>query len=271
MRLERRDFLRLATAGAALGGAAPGLLLGGEGEPAMDSLAAHVKMRCDLAGGRTYWFYTGTVFGNRLGDATRPMLEVEGVSYSTLEALPDGSYRYRLKEAGYYLDPKTGKLQDQVMNPFTGERYRPEPYLSSQVNIFAPDLSVTPDVEKLPAGMEYRGRITPLRQFGDRAWSAEDLFVRTPLRGGEGDPDYRVQTSLATLSANRRDLADADRTFIDCQLNYQTLGTWREWMGMGDAPGMISWRMVGTKCREADLPAYLADRIARDHGGFFSG
>lgn len=271
MTLDRRSFLRMATAGAALGSVAPGALLASNAKLPMDSLAAHVKMRCDLAGGRTYWFYTGTVFGNRLGDATRPMLGVEGVSYSILEALPNGSYRYSLTEAGYYLDPETGSLQERVVNPFTGEHYRPEHYLSSQVNIMAPDLSVTPDLKELPPGLEYRGEITPVRVFADRAWSAEDLFVRMPLKSEEGQPDVRVQTSLATLSANRRDLVDPEQTFIDCQLNYQTLRSWYDWMGMGDQPGMISWRMVGTKCREADLPAYLADRIARDHADFFNG
>lgn len=274
MTLNRRRFLYTATAGAALGSAVPARLLGSEGAltdspPAIDSLAAHVKMRCDLAGGRSYWFYTGTVFGNRPGEATRPMLAVEGVSYSELETLPGGRYRYSLTEAGYYLDPESLTLEDRVLNPFTGKQYRPKHYLSSQVNIFSPDLSVKPDSDRLPPGLEYRGEITPLRVFGDRVWSAEDLFVRLPLKGGQGEPEFRVQTSLATLSADRRDLLDPEQTFMDCQLNYQTLGTWYDWMGMGDAPGMISWRMVGTKCRAADLPGYLAERIAGDHEGFF--
>jgi hypothetical protein len=45
-----------------------------------------------------------------------------------------------------------------------------------------------------------------------------------------------------------------DRDFVPCQMNYQTLATFRDWMGMGKQPGMMSWRMTGTKCGFDDLP-----------------
>lgn len=240
----------------------------------MRSLDAHLKMRCDLSGGRTYWYYSGTVFGNAFGESTRPMLGVEGISFSVLDKLPEGRFRYSLTEAGYYLDPATQSIKDEVVNPFTGEKYRPVHYLSSQSNFFAPDLSVTPDMKRPPPGLDFRGQITPVRVFRDTVWSAEDLFVRFPLANRAADlnqPEFLVQTSLATFTADRRDLLDPDLDFIACQLNYQTLGTWREWMGMGQRPGMISWRMVGTKCRVGELPSHLAERIAKDHKGFFDG
>jgi hypothetical protein len=240
----------------------------------MSSLDAHVKMRCNLRGDRTYWYYSGTVFGNEFGKSTQPMLGVEGISFSVLEKLPEGRFRYSLTEAGYYLDLATLSIRDEVVNPFTGEKYRPEHYLSSQKNLFWPDLSVTPDMKAPPPGLEYRGEITPVRVFRDVIWSAEDLFVRLPLAGtaaGSDEPAFTVQTSLATLTADRREVLDPDIDFVPCQLNYQTLGTFREWMGMGQRPGMISWRMVGTKCTVRELPGHLAERIARDHKGFFDG
>jgi len=272
--IRRRDLLGSAAFGATLMGGVPGRLPAGEPVPSLDSLEAHVRMRCNLHGERSYWFYTGTVFGNVIGQLTRPMLGVEGISFSVLEKLPEGRYRYSLTEAGYYLDIETQTLQEEVTNPFTEKPYQPKHYLSSQTNIFAPDLSVTPDLESLPPGLEYRGVITPLRTFKNAAWSAEDVFVRTPdprAKNDPGQPTHRVQTSLATLTADLRQLQDPDLDFVDCQLNYQTLGTWRDWMDMGATPGLISWRMVGTKCTESDLPGYLVDRIGADHDGFFGG
>lgn len=272
MTLRRRDLLGTAAFGAALASYRPGRATAQGSAHSLDSLEAHVRMRCNLDGRRTYWFYTGTVFGNVIGQATRPMLGVEGISFSVLDKLPGGRYRYSLTEAGYYLDVETQSQQDEVRNPFTGNTYRPKHYLSSQTNIFAPDLSVTPELEIRPPGLEYRGVITPLRTFKDAAWSAEDLFVRipSPQAGDSVDqPAYRVQTSLATLTASVRQLLDTDLDFVDCQLNYQTLGTWRDWMGMGATPGMISWRMVGTKSTESELPPQLVERIAADHDGFF--
>ena len=270
MNIDRRSLLL--SAGAALAGSHTGSLLAESPDFPMSALEAHVKMRCNLGGGRTYWYYTGTVFGNQIGQSTQAMLGVEGISFSVLEKLPAGRYRYSLTEAGYYLDPVTRTMKEQVLNPFTQEMYRPRHYLSSQSNFFSPDLSVTPDIARRPPGLDYRGEISPVTVFKDVVWSAEDLFVRVPAARGPEDPEgpeFKVQTSLATLTADRAEVLDPDRDFVDCQLNYQTLGTWREWMGMGARPGMISWRMVGTKCTEQDLPGYLADRIAKDHEGFF--
>lgn len=272
MNINRRRLLQ--TAAAALAGSqARQLRAGNPGFP-MSSLDAHLKMRCDLRGDRTYWYYWGTVFGNEHGQSTQPMLGVEGISFSVLDKLPEGRFRYSLTEAGYYLDLATQSITDEVVNPFTGEKYRPVNYLSSQRNFFSPDLSVAPDLEKPPPGFDFRGEITPVRVFRDSVWSAEDLFVRWPRAkkvAGSDAPEIRVQTSLATFTANRQELLDPDVGFVSCQLNYQTLGTWREWMGMGRRPGMISWRMVGTKCTVGELPGRLAERIAKDHQGFFDG
>lgn len=270
MSINRRQLLQLAAGGsAALAG--PLALRAADDEFPMSDLEAHVRMRGNLRGERTYWYYSGTIFGNRWGEVTRPMLRVEGVSFSTIDSLPDGHYRYNLKEAGYYADFESGEIRDRVLNPFTMEYYTPEHYLSPQKIIFAPDLSVTPDVEKLPPGLEYRGVISPLRRFQDQLFSSEDLFVRMPAPAGDGSqPDFRVQTSLAMFSARASHVLDANRDFVPCQFNYQTLATFRDWMGMGADPGMMSWRMVGTKCKEDDLPRAIHERIAGDHAGFFA-
>lgn len=272
MTVNRRKLLKFAAASAALTAAGRGRAAPGNDFP-MGDLEAHVRMRGNLRGERTYWYYRGTIFGNQWGKITRPMLRVEGVSYSVIDQLPEGKYRYNLREAGYYSDYESGEIRETVVNPFTGREYAPEHYLSAQKLIFSPDLSVRPDIEKLPPGLDYRGVISPLRHFKDTVWSSEDLFVRMPVADAADDPtrlDFKVQTSLATLSADPAHLLDTERDFVPCRLNYQTLATFREWMGMGREPGMMSWRMTGTKCGVEDIPAAIKDRIASDHGAFFS-
>lgn len=272
MAFNRRDLLRgAALAGGALA-AGPLASARAESNFPLGDLEAHLRMRGNLRGERTYWYYKGTVFGNAWGEATQPMLGVEGVSYSTIEALEDGRYRYSLNEAGYYSDPSSGLIEEEVLNPFTGEYYRPDHYLSPQTTLFSPDLSVKPDSDRLPPGLEYRGHITPARVFKNVVISSEDIFVRMPVRGAEDDPQrlpFKVQTSLATFTASREDLLNEKLDFVPCQFNYQTLATFREWMNMGTRPGMMSWRMVGTKCRENDVPRAIAQRIRAAHAGFF--
>ncbi|MFK7828672.1 MAG: DUF1838 family protein [Congregibacter sp.] len=269
--MDRRSFLKFAAGTSALASTTLANSLEESSFP-LNSLEAHVKMRGNLRGERTYWYYSGTIFGNRWGESTQPMLGVEGVSYSLIDALSGGRYRYSLNEAGYYSDHQSGEINAQVKNPFTGEYYLPKNYLSPQATIFSPDLSVRPDREALPPGVEYRGEITPVKVFKTAVVSSEDLFVRMRVRGAENDPDrldFKIQTSLATLTADRRDILNPDLDFVPCQLNYQTLATFREWMGMGSQPGMMSWRMTGTKCVFDDLPAHMIERIAADHKGFF--
>lgn len=273
MTIARREFLQFASIGGALLGTTPGVLAATDSKFPLSDLEAHVRMRGNTRGERSYWYYKGTVFGNQWGETTQAMLGVEGISYSTIEALADGSYRYSLNEAGYYSDPNTGEIGGLVTNPFTGKAYEPKHYLSPQKIIFAPDLTVTPDVEALPPGLEYRGRIAPLRVFKDTVISSEDLFVKMPRPQFENDPEqlpFTIQTSLATFTASRRDMLNTELDFVPCQFNYQTLATFRPWMGMGRQPGMMSWRMVGTKCTRDDLPQPLVDRISGDHEGFFS-
>jgi hypothetical protein len=269
--IDRRSFLKVAAGSALTAGSS--LAVGQESaEFPLSSLEAHVKMRGNLRGERTYWYYKGTVFGNRWGETTQPMLGVEGVSYSVIDHLPGDSYRYNMTEAGYYSEPRSGEIAEQVKNPFTGEYYRPEHYLSPQANIFSPDLSVRPDGKELPPGVEYRGEVSLVRVFQNAVVSSEDIFVRMQVPSAAEDPDrleFKVQTSLATFTADRRDMLKPDRDFVPCQLNYQTLATFRDWMGMGKQPGMMSWRMTGTKCGFDDLPSHMVERIARDHEGFF--
>jgi hypothetical protein len=269
MKQDRRRLLGMALGGALMASVPAGAQ--GRGQRSMDALQAHLRMRCYAGEQSTYWYYSGTVFGQPSGEMTRPMLHVEGISQSQLDVLPGGQYRYSLQEAGYFGDPVTGAISDRVMNPFSGEWYQPSNYLSGQTNIMSPDLSVRPDSEALPPGLEYRGEISPLQTFKDMAWSTEDLFVRLPNENpGELVPAFTVQTSLATFVADRRDLFDAGIEDIDCQFYYQTLATWRPWMNMGTRPGVISWRLVGTKCRRDDLPRELTDRIRSDHPEFFT-
>jgi hypothetical protein len=86
---------------------------------------------------------------------------------------------------------------------------------------------------------------------------SEELFVSAPSQDPR-EPALKVQTSLATFHSRRSELEDERREFVPCELNYSTLATWRGWMEMGDRPGVISWRLVGSKLRSvAELPQAL--------------
>ena len=75
-------------------------------------------------------------------------------------------------------------------------------------------------------------------------------------------PWSRIHTELSALEVDR--LPDP----IRASARRLRARASRE-LAMGRQPGMQSWRMVGTKCRENELPPAIAERIAGDHAGFF--
>jgi hypothetical protein len=221
-----------------------------------DKLNAVVRMRSGPSG-TSLWWYQGTFFGKPEGEITRPLLRIDGASRVSFEPAGSGRYRSRLEEAGFFSDLGTGRLLDQWRNPLNDRLVEPEHYRSSAVSLVTPD-TVAPDVAQLPPGIVFEGRVTPFVSHGDSAWVSEELFVSAPSQDPR-EPAVKVQTSLATFHSRRSELEDEQRDFVPCELNYSTLATWRGWMEMGDRPGVISWRLVGSKLRSAaELPERLA-------------
>ena len=67
------------------------------------------------------------------------------------------------------------------------------------------------------------------------------------------------------------ELNDPTLGFVPCRLAYQTLGSFSDWMEMGDSPGVISWRISGEKIASRNaLPAATAEWLAREHAELFA-
>ena len=213
-------------------------------------------MRSD-AGGAALWWYQGTFFAKPEGEITRPLMRIDGASRVTFEPAGSGRYRSRMDEAGFFSDLETGALLEQWRNPLNGKTVEPEHYRSGAASLITAD-SVAPDIEELPPGIVFEGQMTPFVSHGDSAWVSEELFVSAPSQDPR-EPALKVQTSLATFHSRLSELDDRQRDFVPCELNYSTLATWRGWMEMGDRPGVISWRLVGSKLKSVDeLPQNLA-------------
>jgi hypothetical protein len=224
-----------------------------------DRLAAIVRMRSG-AGKAALWWYQGTFFAKPEGEITRPLMRIDGASRVSFEPAGSGVYHSRMDEAGFFSDLETGRLLDQWRNPLNGKMVEPEHYRSGAASLITAD-SVRPDIEQLPPGIVFEGRMTPFVSHGDSTWVSEELFVSAPSQDPR-EPDLKVQTSLATFHSRLSELDDPGLDFVPCELNYSTLATWRGWLEMGDRPGVISWRLVGSKLRSADeLPARLTERL----------
>lgn len=243
-----------------------------------EKLDAYVRMRARGDGQKSYTRYSGTFFAKIEGEVAVPLMGIEGMSWGRFERQADGTYLYSMQEAGYHTDFQTGEIIDELVNPLNGLTIVPKHYRSGQSSTFAPD-SVTPIMERRPEGLEYRGVITPATVIDDTVWCSEDLFVKFPnpkerysdLREWNGP--FRTSTSLATHMVKLPDLEDLERPFVPSTMSYTTINSWRGWMLMGQAPGVISWRLKGRKFEAAQhIPDdMLLKRVATDHPDLLEG
>jgi len=265
MTCTRRSLLGSAIAAVTLPGSArAGQSHADYRDPAV-RIAAIARMRSSPSG-TALWWYRGTFFGKPEGEMTRPLMRIDGASRVHFVADGAGRYRASMDEAGFFSDLGTGERLRQWRNPWNGRLVTPEPYRSAATFAVTAD-AVTPLVE-LPPEVEFRGQMTPFVVHGDSAWVSEELFLRSPSpESPESEvPRFRVQTSLATFHSRLSELEDPAIDFVPCELNYSTLASWRDWMQMGERPGVISWRLVGQKARRlADLPAVTVAWLREAH------
>lgn len=237
-------------------------------DPFADPVLTHVRIRGHQDGRRVYFSYHGTFYAQVSGQRTVPMYRVMGASTARMQRQPDGAWLYTMREAGWFCDLASGEPVTEGVNPITGKLVKPRHYNSAQQSRFMPDATVAPVLEKRPPGLEYVGTIGRPEADHDVVWTTEELLVK--MAGATPGAPGRVQTSLATFSANRAELDRSPDAFVGCRLGYQTLGSFLGWMEMGDATGVISWRLAGRKSDKLDeVPAAVRARIEREHPEVF--
>ncbi len=276
MRINRRVALAgLAGATVAASHAAPAAEAVDLNDP-QAKLDAFVRMRCQPGGAKGFMWYEGTFFGKRHGEAAVALLGISGFSWNRAVRQADGNYLYELQEAGYHTDLATGARVDRWKNPLNGLTVEPRHYRSGQKTRFTPERVIP--AQPMPEGIAYDGRISAARVLHDMVWISEDLLVRSPNpRERYDDPleycgPYRISTSLATLQSPLAAVRDPDRTFTPCSLSYVTVNSWRSWMLMGEAPGTITWRLMGRKLRSPDqLGKPLRSWLSEEHPDLLAG
>jgi hypothetical protein len=227
-----------------------------------DKVLTHVRIRGHQDGRSQYFWYRGTFYGQVTGQRTLPLLHIFGASSARMERKPDGSFGYRMREAGWFCDLETKQVVNEWKNPLNGKLVQPKHYNSAQESTIAA-AGIQP-AGALPPGVEYVGYVGEPSIDGDDVRTTEELLVRMPPRTPQDRA--RVATSLATFLAPRPALVKSPDNWVPCTLAYQTLGSWQPWLDMGDVTGVVTWRLAGRKCnRREDIPADIRERIENEH------
>ena len=241
-------------------------------------METYVKLRTRLDGQKTFMPYYATIFGKPEGQAAVPLFDVEGFSWGKATRLAEGKYRLDGVEAGYFIDPQTRQPLDTWTNPLNGLQTKVKHYRSFAHQIVGPEGLSNPERQPLPPGAKFTQTMGGPTVFAGKVWMHEDLYGTFPNKPKESYADpleyvgpMLTASSLATWSADLADVSDPKRAFVPTMLSYQTLGSWRPFMRMGDAPGIISWRMFGTKQPTVEgVPKQVHDRVLADYPDFLT-
>lgn len=243
-----------------------------------DALTTYLRIRSRLDGASIFYPYRGTIFGRPIGQSAVPLFDVEGFSWDRLAIVGPGLYRIDTVEAGYFLDLVTGQPLDAWINPLNGLKTEVKHYRSfAHVEVSEGGLRPVSPATAMP-GAQFIATMGSPTILGDRIWVHEDLIAHYPNKPAAtfADPrEYNGQmleaASLATWCARVSDLQDSRNAFVPATLSYQTMGSWRPFMKMGDTPGVISWRMFGSKVETLhEVPAALRQRVLREYPDFLT-
>ena len=240
-----------------------------------DIYRAYTRMRGGGDGVTGLWWYTGNVWLQAEDKIAQHVLSIDGFSFQKLTVQSDGTMTQQMSEAGYFKDPKTGKIADDWVNPINGEVCKPKHYKSTQTIIATADGGLKGDEGGRMSAAEFKGRIGPAAINGDQIWIDENFATKFMLPKRDNvDPKedvgaYIAAASLATFTAKLSDVQNKDLAFVPSQLHFQTMNGWIPWMRMGRTPGSQAWQLYGQKVKDISaLPAALRARYEKDYPGW---
>lgn len=264
MQTNRRTLLRAAGALAA-GTAFPALGRGGLvlDDPA-DFLTAIAKMR----GALDERLVISYVIGARYAvpeHRTIPMMGILAATFSVYRRVAPDRFEARSLEIAFFTDMQTGRMIERWKNPVTDvvvdvpqTRMGPATITMTASGIEVP----TPAGEA--AGLELVHVFQRPVVNGDHVWITEEIHVDGAPRGPGGRPF--IYNEFSTYHARRTALEDPELAAVPTDVQYQSLITYRPWMGFGDAPGHTLARGAGKRVeRVEDLPAYYLELAERYH------
>jgi len=261
-RITRRDALAgaagiAATAmGAAPASAAAGLNL----DNPRDNLTALIKLQADLSGADVIGGFPGEVWGWVPGEGNKLLFRSYGIGASHAEQVDDG-WRFYHRELLYYLDPDSGEILDDWLNPYTGKRVEVMHILNDPVHRFYafeggrfpfpwPYTVVGDDLVFRISVFSFRDSIMPRIDY--------------PLHSA--DNKYQA-AELWMMNGRVSEVMNPDITSASCVTSWSRVGQWLPFMEMGNRPGIMVYHSDSYKLLEGvkHIPANILAHTEKHH------
>lgn len=263
--MHRRRLLQ-SLGSLAVAAAAPGV----SGAPSLnlddprDRLTALAKMRGSADGRLTI----GWVIGERYAVVDHkaiPMLGILAGTFSRYRRLDADTFEAHALEIAYFTDLDTGRLLETWKNPVTGTVVDvPQTRMGpSRILMRAGGLEI-PRPSGEATGMAIEHRFLDPVVLGGQVWVTEEIRVASdaPAPGGQ---DFRYN-EMTTYQAKLSDLNDPAIPVAPVNVQFQSLVTFRRWMGFGDTPGHTTARGFGGRAvTPGELPPYYVALTRQFH------
>jgi hypothetical protein len=240
-------------AGAAMARPAQVLASAGPGALPGDDVENYVRLVGDTAGGWTYVYTRGQIYGRRAGEIVRPLMDYEAGLVNRYTKIADGNYRLKRLEVMQFL---ASGSQDPLAvwdNPWTGEQVTPIPGIVGPLHYdisLERGIRIIADYESGDDGEPFR---PAWREIGSRFEYTVETMREYPNSfdngefGAASSGPRRQYCDFLTWLAKTGDMHNPDITNASATTFYSGQTMWIPWMFMGRQPGELLWHATGGK------------------------
>lgn len=200
-----------------------------------------------------YTFYRLHLYGYMNDGNLLPFFTMNNLNISRWTPLANGNYQTKGAECGVYCKFDTDEVLEEWLNPITHEKRKIWQFVGGPLSAeIGPDGVVTGGVAELkPESLR-------MEVMGDK------LFVPTQAALSHKSPfepakwpksesgNTRYWDSHFLASANLDQVMDPSVSTAKSFLQFQNLGSWHPWLGMGGHPGRTYGKAYGVKLDSLD-------------------
>lgn len=239
-----------------------------------DNAYAYAKMYARLDGKPVWAICDGTIYRVAPDEKVQPIMGYVGVCPWTAVDLGDGRFRISGRELCYYTDLRSGRVLDEWLNPFNGDRTVPYHVRNREAHAV-----VARKMPRVRLG-DHHDSSDPLHSRGIddsddfvlnwKPISATELSVTMDIMlayPNACDPQRWPKESTGamlypsehwTYFVSREELEDRSRPYADYRMVYGRIGPWAPWMLMGRRPGWMYYQCTARKAYDlAEVPREL--------------
>lgn len=267
--MNRRQSLGLLAGAAMAAGAGPAGAAAhgtGEGNWTRDPeglLRGLMKLRASLDDRMTLEWFKGIVYGVVESSVT-PFFTVNAVAFAWYARAEDGSYRGRRAEVTYHGDLATDRRISAFENPYNGSKMDVPLSRTPAMDAVIDRTGLVLPARMGPLRLEAQPSLGPALVNGERCWIRLD--TRSKVYAPGNDQPLTVYNESLSYAGRSADLDDKSVLSAPCQISYNNLMSWRDWMRMDGIPGHSITVASGEKVLSlAEVPGELRDFVEQQH------